>query len=184
LNFDPLRVHAPRHGTGRLAINGELFLSLDRLVQCEAAVGTLDVAQRVPGNSDARTTPRARLRLRTNPQRAMASRTPYAAERQQHHADGDWKRGVERPPWNPCHPLQDVRRNQAGKEEGHNYAPDNSVLLINVFAHRFHGARFYSLWSAAQCSRQIIALHRLVASYSAMGDSHCPLCPAGLRRGH
>jgi hypothetical protein len=102
----------------------------------------------------------------------MASRTPYAAERQQHDDDGDWKRGVERPWWNPCHQLQDVRRNQAGKEEGHNYAPDNSVLLIEVFAHRFHGARFYSLWSAAQCSRQIMALHRLVEAYSAMGDSH------------
>jgi hypothetical protein len=72
----------------------------------------------------------------------MASRTPDAAERQQHHDDGDWKRGVECPSWNPCHPLQDVRRKQAGKEEGRNYAPDNSVLLIKVFAHRFHGARF------------------------------------------
>jgi len=65
-------------------------------------------------------------------------------------------------------------RNQAGKEEGHNRAPDNSVPLIKVFAHRFHGARFYSLWSAAHCSRQIMALHRLVEDYSAMGDSNCP----------
>jgi hypothetical protein len=87
----------------------------------------------------------------------MASRTSYAAEHQQHHDDGDWERGAERPSWNPCHPLQDVRRNQAGKEEGRNYVPDNSVPLIKVFAHRFHGARFYSLWSAAQCSRQIMA---------------------------
>jgi hypothetical protein len=78
-------------------------------------VGTLDIAQRVPGNSDARTTPRARLRLGANPQRAVAPRTPYAAERQQHHDDGDWERGTESPPWNPCHPLQDVRRNQADK---------------------------------------------------------------------
>ena len=152
IEFSPRRVHAPRRGTGRLAINGELFLPLDRLVQCEAAVGTLDVARRVPGNSDAGTTPRARLRLAANPQRATASRTPYAAERQQHHDDGDWERGVERPSWNPCHPLQDVRRNQARKEQGSNCAPDNSVSLIEVFAHRFHGARFYSPWSAAQCS--------------------------------
>ena len=152
-----------------------LFLLPDWLIQCEAAVGTPDVAQRVPGDSDARTTPRARLRLGANPQRAMASRTPYAAKRQQHQDDGDWERGVERPSWNPCHPLQDFRRNQAGKGEGHNYAPDNSVPLTKVFAHRFHGARFYSLWSAVQCSRQIIALHPLVEAYSAMGNSHCPL---------
>jgi hypothetical protein len=135
-------------------------LPLDRFVQCEAAVGTLDAVQRVPGNSDARTTPRARLRLGANPQRAMAARTPYATERQQHHDDGDWDRGVERPTWNPCRPLQDIRRNQAGKEEWHSYAPDNSVPLIKAFAHRFHGARFYSPWNAAQCSRQIRALHR------------------------
>jgi len=136
-----------------LAIDGELFLPPDRLVQSEAAVGTLDVAQRVPSNSDPRTTPRTRLRLGANPQRAIASRTPYAADQEQHHDDGDWERGLERPSWNPRHPLQDVRRNQAGKEEGDNYAPDNSVSLIKVFAHHFHGARFYSLWSAAQCVR-------------------------------
>ena len=173
-NFDPSSgsLISPRNRRPSLAINGKLFLLLDRVVQCEAAVGTLNVAQRVPRNSDARTTPGACLRLGANPQRAMASRTPYAAKRQQHDDDRDWKRRVERPWWNPCHPLQDVRRNQAGKEEGHNYAPDNSVLLIEVFAHRFHGARFYSLWSAAQCSRQIMALHRLVEAYSAMGDSH------------
>jgi hypothetical protein len=29
-----------------------------------------------------------------------------------------------------------------------------------------------------------MALHRLVEAYSAMGDSHCPLWPAGLGRGH
>ncbi len=114
-------------------------------------MGTLDVAQRVPGNSDARATPRARLRLGANPQRAIASRTPYAAERQQHNHDGERKRGTESPPWNPCHPLQDVRRNQADKEQWYNHAPDNSVPLIKVFAQRFHGARFYSLLSGAQC---------------------------------
>jgi hypothetical protein len=142
-------------------------------------VGTLDVAHGVLGNSDAGTTTRASLRLGANPQRAIASRTPYAAERKQHRDDGDWERGVERPSWNPCHPLQDVRRNQAGKEEGHNYVPGNSVPLIKIFAHRFHGARFYSLWSAAQCSCQIMTLHRLVEAYSAIvGDSHCPLWPA------
>jgi len=63
---------------------------------------------------------------------------------------------------NPCHPLQDVRRDQAGKEQGHNYAADNSVPLTKVFAHGFHGARFYSLWIAAQFSRLNIALRRLV----------------------
>jgi hypothetical protein len=127
-------------------------LPLDRVVQSEVTVGTLDVAQRVSGNSDARTTPRTRLCLGTNPQRAMASRTPYAAECQQHYDEGDWERGVERPSWKPCRPLQDVRRNQARKGQEHNYAPDNSVLLIKVFAHRVHGARFYSQWSAAQCA--------------------------------
>jgi hypothetical protein len=86
----------------------------------------------------------------------MASRAPYASERKQHDDDGDWKRGVERPSWNPRHPLQDVRRNQAGKEEGRNSAPDNSVPLIKVFAHRFHGARFYALLNAAQCLRQVV----------------------------
>jgi hypothetical protein len=120
-------------------------LPLYRLVQCEAAVGTLDVAQRVPDDSDAGTTPGAGLRLGANPQRAMASRAPYAAERQQHHDDGDRECGGEHPSWNPWHPLQDVRRNQAGQEEWRNYAPNNSVPLIKVFAHRFHGARFYSL---------------------------------------
>lgn len=138
----------------RLAINGELFLPLDWLVQCEAAVGTLDVAQRISGNSYARTTPRTRLRLSANPQRAMASGTSYAAERQQHYDDGDRERGVERQPWNPCHSLEDYRRDQASKEQRHNYTPDDSVSLTKVFAHSFHGARFYSLWSAAQCSRQ------------------------------
>jgi hypothetical protein len=29
-----------------------------------------------------------------------------------------------------------------------------------------------------------MALQRLVEAFLAMGDSHCPLCPAGLRRGH
>jgi hypothetical protein len=84
----------------------------------------------------------------------MASGTSYAAERQQHYDDGDRERGVERQPWNPCHSLEDYRRDQASKEQQHNYTPDDSVSLTKVFAHRFHGARFYSLWSAAQCSRQ------------------------------
>jgi hypothetical protein len=84
----------------------------------------------------------------------MASGTSYAAERQQHYDDGDRERGVERQPWNPCHSLEDYRRDQASKEQRHNYTPDDSVSLTKVFAHRFHGARFYSLWSAAQCSRQ------------------------------
>ena len=117
-------------------------------------MGTLDVAQRISGNSYARTTPRTRLRLSANPQRAMASGTSYAAERQQHYDDGDRERGVERQPWNPCHSLEDYRRDQASKEQRHNYTPDDSVSLTKVFAHSFHGARFYSLWSAAQCSRQ------------------------------
>jgi hypothetical protein len=117
-------------------------------------VGALDVAQRISGNSYARTTPRTRLRLSANPQRAMASGTSYAAERQQHYDDSDRERGVERQPWYPGHSLEDYRRDQASKEQGHNYTPDDSVSLTKVFAHRFHGARFYSLYSAAQCSRQ------------------------------
>jgi hypothetical protein len=138
-------------------------------------VGTLDVAQHVSGNSYARTTPGAPLCLGANPQRAMASRAPYAAEHQQRHDDGERERGVERPPWNPCHALQDERRENSSKEQGHNYASDNSVPLIKVFAHRFHGARFYSLRCAAQYSRQITALHWLVDAYAAcraIGDSH------------
>ena len=117
-------------------------------------MGTLDLAQRVSGNSDARTTPRTRLRLGANPQRAMASRTSYAAERQQHYEDGDRECGVERQPWNPCHSLEDYRRDQASKEKGPTYTPDDSVSPTKVFAHRLHGARFYSQSSAAQCSRQ------------------------------
>jgi hypothetical protein len=80
----------------------------------------------------------------------MASRAPYASEHDQRDHNGDGKRDGKHPLWNPCHTLQGERRQQRGEEQGHNHAPKDSVLQIKVFAHRFHGARFYSLWSAAQ----------------------------------
>ena len=91
-----------------------------------------DVAQRVPGNSNARSTSCARLRLGAKPQSDMASRAPYAAEREQRHDDGNRERTQERPPWNPRQALQGERREQPNKEQRHNYAPDNFVPLTKV----------------------------------------------------
>jgi hypothetical protein len=84
-------------------------------------------------------------------------------------SQGQRGRWWKHPPWNPSHTLQNVRRSQAGKEEGHNYAPDNSVTLIKVFAHSFHCARFYSLFDAAQCSRPVVmALRRFIHADTAL----------------
>jgi hypothetical protein len=113
-------------------------------------MGTLDVAQRVSGDSQARTPPGAGLRLGADAQSVVAARAPDSSDCDERNRNGNGERGFERPPSNPCHMLEDDRSYQRSKGQGRSHKSDCFVPLIKVFAHRFHGARFYSLWSATQ----------------------------------